>query len=112
MECISCNRSEVPNRVVVNQLTRHEHGLFCEACETEVFGELLTNAAWLQDNGCSFCDNNGRFALPELECLIEYSDDTPPLLEYGPLEGAVRLCEEHVEELVHPERTIKRKIEA
>jgi hypothetical protein len=112
MDCISCNESEVLNRAVVNQLTRHAHGLFCEACETERFGELLERSAWHQDNGCAFCDRNGRFALPRLDCVIEHGDDTPPYLEYESLEQSVRLCEAHVEELVHPEKTIKRTIEA
>ena len=112
MECISCSRSEVMNRAVVNQLTRHEHGLFCDACETERFGELLEDPVWHQDNGCAFCDSDGRFALPKVDCIIEYTDETPPSLEYESLDTSVRLCETHVEELVHPEKTIKRKIEA
>ena len=112
MECISCNGSDVLNRAVVNQLTRHEHGLFCEDCEREHFGGLLDDAAWHQENGCAFCDGDGRFVLPELDCVIEYDDGTPSLLEYDSLRDAVRLCEDHVEELVHSEKTITRKIEA
>lgn len=112
MECISCGRADVLNRVVVNQLTRHEHGLFCADCEAEQFGELLSKPAWHRDNGCAFCDGDGRFALPSLECLIERDDGSPRLVEHDPLEESVRLCETHVEELLPPESTIARTIEA
>jgi hypothetical protein len=112
MECISCGRTDVLNRVVVNQLTRGEHGLLCADCEAEQFGAMLSEPAWHQDHGCAFCDGDGRFALPELDCLIERDDGSPRLLEHAPLEGAVPLCEAHVEELLPPESTITRRIEA
>lgn len=112
MECISCGRSDVLNRIVVNQLTRHEHGLFCTDCERAQFGELLSNTTWHQEHGCAFCDRDGRFALPELDCLIERDDGSARLVEHGPLDDAVRLCERHVEELLPPETSITRKIEA
>lgn len=112
MKCIRCGKTDVLNRAVVDQLTRHEHGLFCTDCEADVFGELLENPVWHQDHGCAFCDSNGRFALPSLECVIERDDGTPQLLEYGDLEEAVRLCEAHLEELADAEETIRRTIEA
>lgn len=112
MDCISCGNSDVLNRVVVNQLTRHEHGLFCADCEGTQFGTLLSNAAWHQEHGCAFCERDGRFALPEIDCLIERDDGTPRHVEHGPLQDAVRLCERHVEELLDAEHSITRKIEA
>lgn len=112
MKCAKCDKSNVLNRVIVNQLTGHEHGLFCEACEADVFGELLENPAWHQKHGCAFCDNDGRFALPRLDCLIEHGDGSPRHTEHEPIENAVRLCEHHVDELLPPDKTIKRKIEA
>jgi hypothetical protein len=112
MECISCNDSDVLNRVVVNQLSRAEHGAFCAACEERRFGELLATRSWHQDHGCAFCDRDGRFALPKLDCVIERDDGTVQSAEYGSLQEAVRLCEEHLEELLHPETSITRTIEA
>lgn len=112
MECISCNESDVLNRVVVNQLTRHEHGLFCADCEAERFGSLLSDSAWHQEHGCAFCDSDGRFALPELDCVIEGDDGSTRLVEHGPLRDAVRLCERHVEELLPADQSITRTIEA
>lgn len=112
MECISCNESDVLNRVVVNQLTSAEHGAFCAGCEERTFGELLTNRNWHQEHGCAFCDRDGRFALPELDCVVERDDGTVRSVEYGPIREAVRLCERHLEELLHPEAATIRTIEA
>lgn len=110
MECITCRRDDVFNRVVVNRLSGGEIGLFCEACEAETFGGLLERPAWHQANGCAFCDGDGRFALPALECLVRH-DDGSSQLEYPPLEGSVKLCGEHVEELVHPETPVRSPLE-
>lgn len=111
MECITCRRADVFNRVVVNQLSDRELGLFCEDCESETFGGLLTHPEWHQPHGCAFCDGAGRFALPILECLVQRDDDAPQL-EYSTLEGAVTLCRHHVEQLLHPETEIRSPIRA
>lgn len=110
MECISCRRADVFNRVVVNRLSDRELGLFCGDCEAETFGRLLEDPAWHQEDGCAFCDGEGRFVLPALECLVERDDDTS-LLEYSAPEATVALCGSHLEELVHPETTIRSPVE-
>lgn len=113
MECIRCGTYGELNRVVVNQLTGRERGLLCEDCEAETFGRLLENPAWHQEHGCAFCDGDGRFVLPELDCLIEYDDaDAPPLVEYGDAAEAVRFCEAHLEELLPDEQSLTARVEA
>lgn len=110
MECITCRRTDVFNRVVVNQLSKRELGLFCEDCEFETFGGLLERPAWHQSHGCAFCDGDGRFALPALECLVQREEGTPQL-EYSTLKDTVKLCRDHVEELAHPESAIGAPLE-
>lgn len=96
MECIRCGDGDAFNRVVVNQVSKHELGLFCGPCEDHLFGRLLSEPAWHQEHGCAFCDRDGPYALPPLECLVE-DDGSPRLLEYGSLNGAVHICERHLD---------------
>lgn len=111
MECITCRRDDVFNRVVVNQLADRELGLFCADCESTTFGGLLDRPEWHQAHGCAFCDGAGRYALPTLECLVQ-SDGASPQLEYAAGEETVALCRDHLEELLHPETRIGSPVEA
>lgn len=106
MECVKCKRSGEFNRVVVNQLSKRELGLFCEDCEQETFGELLQDSNWHNDNGCAFCDGDGKFTLPTLECLIEADDGSVRHVEYETLFDPVQLCERHLGTLLPPERSV------
>lgn len=111
MECITCRRDDVFNRVVVNELSDRELGLFCADCESTTFGGLLDHPEWHQAHGCAFCDGAGRFALPTLECIVK-PDGAEPQLEYATDEETVALCRDHIEELLHPETTIRSPLEA
>lgn len=87
------------NRIVINQLSGHEHGLYCEECEKEKFGTLLEDSYWHQSNGCAFCDAPGKFKLPKLDCLIENEDGSAHSHEYLSLDDSVVLCVSHTEAL-------------
>lgn len=110
MDCLGCSDGDVYNRVIVNQVTSDEIGLFCERCETEHFGDLLDKPIWHQDHGCAFCDNPGTYILPHLECLIERDDGSIEYIEYDELGDDVAICEMHLRELIPNEEVVKELI--
>jgi len=110
MQCVSCHEEEVLNRIVVNHRSRQKHGLFCQDCESNLFGKLLDNPTWHQQHGCAFCDGDGRFALPAVDCIIEDNSGAIQQIEYEDLNRAVCLCFQHVEELLHEETTIRQRV--
>lgn len=100
MDCISCGEDGVFNRVVVNQVSNTELGLYCEACESEQFGSLLSDPMWHQSHGCAFCDEPGKYSLPNLECLIESDTGDARIIEYTIHEHTVTICEQHLAALM------------
>lgn len=106
MECTKCENPEAFNRVIINQLTGEELGVFCSDCESTSFGEILDNPHWHQQNGCAFCENPGKFKLPELDCLIESEDGTLSTLEYITLDETVALCTAHIRDILPNDKII------
>lgn len=107
MECVSCNESDVFNRVIRNQVRGEEIGLFCDDCESETFGELLDEPAWHQENGCAFCDGAGKYQLPKMECLIETDGGEPRVLEFTTFEYTVTICRSHLDELLPHDESVE-----
>lgn len=104
MECLKCGGTDGFDRVVVNQVSGRELGLVCERCEEAQFGTLLADPAFHADNGCAFCDGDGKFALPLLECLIEHPDGSARVVEYDTLFDAVQFCDRHLDRFLDLER--------
>lgn len=100
MECLTCDRNGVLERVAVDILTGTELGGFCDAClDTDgdlVFGEDI----WHADAGCAVCSDDPHYQLPRIDCVIQYSDDRQDEVEYGITERTVQLCAAHLENLL------------
>lgn len=107
MECVSCEQTDVFNRVIRNQVRGDDLGLFCAECETDIFGNLLEDSTWHQENGCAFCDGDGKYQLPKLECLIETEDGEPQVLEYSTFDYTVCLCQSHLKELLPHDKLLE-----
>lgn len=98
-ECVNCRGESGFNRMVVEMSTETEIGSLCTSCEREEFGILLSDCLWRRDTGCALCPNTGHYALPLLECLIEY-DDRPDTVEYNLTSETVELCNHHFHALI------------
>lgn len=111
MDCISCRRTDVFNRVVVDRRTGGPCGLFCEDCESETFGGLLADPTWHREDGCAFCERDAQFELPALDCLVQ-RDGEDPTLEYADRAETVALCGAHLDVLRTPEAHAGSPLEA
>lgn len=100
MDCINCKSTGRLDRVVLDILTGTELGVLCEACLDTRYDPVFKDDIWHEDSGCAVCAEQPHYHLPLIDCLIEYSDDRSDELEYGVTDTTVRLCSEHLEELL------------
>lgn len=98
-ECVNCRGDLDFNRLIIELATTTEIGGLCSSCEQEEFGILLTDNLWHHDTGCALCPNDGHYALPQLDCLIEY-DSKPDDVEYSITADTITLCESHFQALI------------
>lgn len=99
MNCVHCGGDGF-NRVVVRATDGAELGSLCEACEEETFGVTLEDGELRRTAGCHFCPADGPFALPVLECVVEWDDAARTELEYALDDETPRLCRAHLSTFV------------
>lgn len=99
MECVHCGSEEV-ERLIVASATDTPHGGICAACETEKFGVLTNEPVWHHPSGCGLCGDDARFAVPRIDCLIEWDDNTVDV-EYSLAESTLELCRAHAATLLN-----------
>lgn len=108
MNCVHCGGDGF-NRVVVRATDGAELGSLCEACEDETFGVTLEDRELRRTAGCQFCPADGPFALPVLECVVEWDDAARTDLEYALDEETPRLCRDHLASFVLVDPTAARR---
>lgn len=94
MNCIQCGTESI-DRVVVEPASEVHHGGLCTACEETHFGVVTAEPTWQQPDGCGLCGGEATYALPRLDCLIEW-DDTTIDIEYSITDATLELCHVHL----------------
>lgn len=105
MDCVNCG-GEGFNRVVVDLASGAELGSVCADCEGETFGITLHDRTLRATPGCVFCRGEERYALPLLECVIEWDDGSRPEREYAIDVRTPGLCERHLASLLRLDPTV------
>lgn len=100
MKCLKCQNKSDLDRLVVDMPTGSVLGSLCESCLKTRLIPVFQDDIWHKDSGCSVCAEDPTYHLPIIECLIEYSDDRQAEVEYGITDSTVRLCREHLEEIL------------
>lgn len=96
MKCLSCGKTDVFHRAVVNTVDDEVLGVYCEDCELEQYGAgIVTLAPELHDEICVCCENEGTFVLARLDCLVEEHESATPF-EYTITDRCPRICSDHI----------------
>lgn len=101
MECVNCGTENV-DRLVVESTSDTAKGGVCTDCDAAQFGVLGSEPVWHHPTGCALCGEQTRFALPRIDCLIEWDDNTTEA-EYSITESTLKLCADHAVTLLNIE---------
>lgn len=102
MECVNCGTENV-DRLVVESASDTTQGGVCADCDSSQFGVLGTEPVWHHPTGCALCGEETRYALPRVDCLIEW-DDNSLEAEYSVTESTLKLCTDHAVSLLNIEQ--------
>lgn len=97
-ECIGCGRESLRFRVVLDLETERKLGTICKTCLTERFGETICHPEWRNPDGCSVCDRDAFYGLPDVRLRRETRGDRSATsrFEYSIDDETVQLCDEHL----------------
>ena len=100
MECTRCERGEITNRVVVDSQSERILGGFCRDCEEQHFGQSLRLSTLNGESSCKLCKQDGHYALPDIDLLIEREQPERVLeVEYTLTDATPGLCFDHLTDL-------------
>lgn len=100
MESLNCNCDGGFDRVVIDIPTQAEVGGLCESCLDTRFTPVFQDNIWQEDSGCAVCAKEPQYQLPPINCIIQFSDLRADIVEYGITDSTVRLCTEHLQEIL------------
>lgn len=99
MNCVNCGRDANFHKVLVDLDTDSVVGGVCRSCEHELF-QRSDGAGRGGPEECLRCGGPHRYAIPQLELLIE-SDGSAEIkdIEFDISRETIRLCQRHADEI-------------